>query len=662
MERHLTKDEIEFVIDFIIPRKGIPRKTAQSICDINRQKLVKQLEKIEINPVAIPELKEEIKKNWYKCQVSPGESVGITTAQSIGERQTQQTLNSVDYNEQILLANNNGGYVEKIGKFIDNLIENNKNTQFFENEQQYLDISKSGWMIPSVDENGKMTWEKILAVTRHPGKIIQVKTKTGRKVTASLGKSFLIMKNKKLVQIDGSELKIGDKLPLTLKFPMKEFYINDFNSLSENEQKQLLHMVKGQLTEIKDNEIFMVKPSEENIFNDVYMDEVVSIESKEMTHPYLYDFTVENTKNFMLFSGLNMADTFHSTGISSKTVLAGVPRFSELLNASKETKAPICSLYFKNKHNSIQELRNAIKDSIKEIFLEDLLEKPPVQSKTIVEKDWYIFYTQLFGDKWKEYDRVISFKLDRFLMYENQITLEKVAKKIEDAFADVCVIYSTNYHCELDVFINTDEVRNDDDIFKDDEECKDVYIEEIVIGTLNKIKISGITKVKNIFYEKKQGEWTIDTERGNLQELLAHPLIDSTRTMSNNIREIYSIFGIEAVRQYLIEEFGSVISSDGTFVNDCHIKLLVDIMTFSGAITSISRYGMKKETCGPMAKASFEESLDNFLRAGVYGEKETTDGVSSSIMLGKIAKFGTGICDIKYDTNKLVSNIVIEKN
>ena len=80
-------------------------------------------------------------------------------------------------------------------------------------------------------------------------------------------------------------------------------------------------------------------------------------------------------------------------------------------------------------------------------------------------------------------------------------------------------------------------------------------------------------------------------------------------------------------------------------------------MTFSGTITSISRYGMKKETCGPMAKASFEESLDNFLRAGVFGEKETTDGVSASIMLGKIAKFGTGICDIKYDIKKMLPNI-----
>lgn len=667
--RRLSKDEIEYVIDFVVPKKGLPLKTAESICEINRKKLISQLQKIEICPCAIDEFKEEIKKNWFKCQITPGESVGITTAQSIGERQTQQTLNSVSFEEKILLSNENGGYVEEIGKFIDERINNNKDVQYFENDQQYLDISKEGWKIPSVNEYGKMSWEKVLAITRHPGKIIEVCTRTGRKVTASLGKSFLVMQNKKLVQINGSDLKIGDKLPLTIKFPDFDF---DTRSLlkNNNETEEFyasICMMYGIFTKIVCDEngkynAVICTPEKENIFNDVYMDDVISITQKEMTYPYLYDFTVENTKNFMLLSGLNMADTFHSTGISNKTVLAGVPRFSELLGAAKESKAPICSLYFKNKYTSIQEIRKSIKDSIKENFLKDFLLEEPVHTSEIKEKKWYKTYSSLFGTKWHGYDKVIYLKLNRFTLFENQITLEKIAKKIEDAYSDVCVIYSPNFDCEIDIFVNTSEIRNEDDIFNDDEECKHVYIEEIVISTIKKINLSGIANVKNIFYEKRQNEWTIDTEGGDLLQLLAHPLVDSTRTISNNIWEIYKIFGIEAARQYLVEEFGAVMSSDGTFVNDCHIKLLVDIMTFSGTITSISRYGMKKETCGPMAKASFEESLDNFLKAGVYGEKETTNGVSASIMLGKVAKFGTGICDILYDLPKTVNDIVIEKN
>ena len=125
--------------------------------------------------------------------------------------------------------------------------------------------------------------------------------------------------------------------------------------------------------------------------------------------------------------------------------------------------------------------------------------------------------------------------------------------------------------------------------------------------------------------------------------------------------EIYRVFGIEATRQFLIEEFMDVVSSDGTFVNSSHVELLVDLMVYTGTIISISRYGQKKVGSGPMSKASFEESLENFLKAGLNGEKETTDGVSASIMLGKLPKTGTGVFDLKVDVNAIMRMGKIEE-
>jgi hypothetical protein len=119
--------------------------------------------------------------------------------------------------------------------------------------------------------------------------------------------------------------------------------------------------------------------------------------------------------------------------------------------------------------------------------------------------------------------------------------------------------------------------------------------------------------------------------------------------------EIYNVFGIEAVRQFLIDEFMDVVSSDGTFVNSSHVELLVDLMVYTGSIISISRYGQKKVGSGPLSKASFEESLENFLKAGLNGEIETTEGVSASIMLGKIPKTGTGIFDLKVDIETIMN-------
>ena len=181
-----------------------------------------------------------------------------------------------------------------------------------------------------------------------------------------------------------------------------------------------------------------------------------------------------------------------------------------------------------------------------------------------------------------------------------------------------------------------------------------IYMEDVVLSALLDIRISGIQGIKDIFFEKRKSEWIITTEGSNLYQLFTNPLIDKTRTMSNDMWEIYNIFGIEAARQFLIEEYMDIVSSDGTFVNSSNVELLVDIMVYTGSIISISRYGQKKVGCGPMAKASFEESLENFLKAGVNGEKESANGVSASIMLGKMPNIGTGVFDLMIDLPKLL--------
>ena len=75
---------------------------------------------------------------------------------------------------------------------------------------------------------------------------------------------------------------------------------------------------------------------------------------------------------------------------------------------------------------------------------------------------------------------------------------------------------------------------------------------------------------------------------------------------------------------------------------------MVDMMTYSGTLTSISRYGMDRNEVGPLAKATFEECMENFIKAGIYGENESTYGVSASIMCGKIIQSGTGMVNLLF--------------
>ena len=103
---------------------------------------------------------------------------------------------------------------------------------------------------------------------------------------------------------------------------------------------------------------------------------------------------------------------------------------------------------------------------------------------------------------------------------------------------------------------------------------------------------------------------------------------------------------LEAARQFMIDEFINVVSSDGTYINKCHVMLLVDIMTNTGELKPVSRYGTTRSDTGIISKASFEESIENFINAGFFTETEHITGVSSSIMCGREPQMGTGIVDV----------------
>ena len=83
------------------------------------------------------------------------------------------------------------------------------------------------------------------------------------------------------------------------------------------------------------------------------------------------------------------------------------------------------------------------------------------------------------------------------------------------------------------------------------------------------------------------------------------------------------------------------------------MRLLVEKMTFTGNISSISRYTLRRDGCGVLSKASFEESTDHFIKGGFQGEVELCDGVSASIIVANRAKIGTGFFELKVDVNQL---------
>lgn len=231
MTRLLTKSEINNILDFIKPRKGIPEDSAELIVKNTKETFEKQLKMQKVYPEIIPQLKEQLEKIYFKSMIPAGESVGVICAQSIGERNTQTTLNSVDYYDKILYMKDNNIFVENIGEFIDIFLENNKENivKYQENQTEYLGIG-SGYFIPSGDENGFVCWKPITAITKHlpDGDLVKVITRSGRIVSASQSKSFLTWNGEKFIDTLGSKVKVGDILPTTKRLErfgvIKEYF------------------------------------------------------------------------------------------------------------------------------------------------------------------------------------------------------------------------------------------------------------------------------------------------------------------------------------------------------------------------------------------------------------------------------------------------------
>ena len=192
------------------------------------------------------------------------------------------------------------------------------------------------------------------------------------------------------------------------------------------------------------------------------------------------------------------------------------------------------------------------------------------------------------------------------------------------------------------------------------------YIKNFIKNLSSKVIIKGISKIENISMFKnmdnyiyknksyiKQDEWVLDTKGINLLEIFQNNNIDLSRTVSNDIYEIYALLGIEAARQVILSEIREVIDSSGSYVNYRHLSLLCDTMTFKGSLMSIDRFGINRATTGPLAKCSFEETTDQLFKASIFGELDKLEGVSSNIMMGQIVPGGTGNVEVLLDESKL---------
>lgn len=339
-------------------------------------------------------------------------------------------------------------------------------------------------------------------------------------------------------------------------------------------------------------------------------------------------------------------DSFHSTGITNATVVTGVPRFNELVNCTQHPKNVMTKILLKYPYTSLHHVRSHVNPRLKHITMKDILDRFKIHPKRQIRDVWYRV-SKLLYNKRNTYRFCIRCFFDTSLLYVHRITLEYISTIIERKYNDVLCIWSPTHYGIVDIWYDHTMITTNEKLPVYDRHF--LYIHEHIIPELEKLYIQGIEGITNTNYVPlENGRWMVEAQGFNLKRILSMDYVDSTKTISNHIWEMFRTLGIEAVRTFLIHEFHQVISVD-SYINSRHIELLVDVMLFTGTISSISRYGVHKNQSGALSKCSFEESLDQILKAGIYGEKEHIIGVSGAIICGKLSNVGTGMCDLMYD-------------
>ena len=372
-----------------------------------------------------------------------------------------------------------------------------------------------------------------------------------------------------------------------------------------------------------------------------------------------------------------------SGGLNNQSVItnSGIPRIQEILafTTSENMKTPSMKIYLKPQYSSNKEIAFEVRNQIEYTKLEDLLISSEIlyiadktKSKYEEEDEQFEIFQEIIEltetqcvpiDSlsnwvlWMEFDREIMLRKN---IYMNDIK-EEISKN--------CNV-DTNIHCVVSN-MNSNRLTLRIRVRRTLEEGEGYISFFRSLGddllSIPLRGIPGITKtfpvlVKNgkISYEpdgtmKTENEWVLTTDGSNLIAVLSNHYVDVSRTTTNDISEIYSLFGIEGARHAIIREMNETIYEGANKnLNIRHYAILADFMTYRGKIMQIQRNGSGKSPyISPLGRASFESMDKVLVNAGIFSENDKMEGISSNIMTGQCGRYGTNSFDLYMDTNML---------
>jgi DNA-directed RNA polymerase subunit A" len=293
--------------------------------------------------------------------------------------------------------------------------------------------------------------------------------------------------------------------------------------------------------------------------------------------------------------------TYHLAGAAGIKVTFGLPRLVEIFDAKRNIETPMMTIYLKKEYNTKEDA-------------EKLAYK--IVERRVSDLSKYIFIDIGEG--------TINIEV------EDKRKIEKIERVIKEFLSKRAIVkVKGNY---VIISPKTKEFQ-----FLDLQKLK----EEV-----SNIVVEGIEGVTAAIVRKEGDNWIVQTIGTNLREVLRLDEVNEFKTISNDIYEVYEVFGIEAARNVIIKEAYKTMQEQGLDVDIRYLLLLADVMTWNGGISSIGRYGVAGAKASVLSRAAFEETLKHLIRASIRNEVDEFKGLFENVMVGQPAPVGTGMFEL----------------
>jgi DNA-directed RNA polymerase subunit A" len=303
-------------------------------------------------------------------------------------------------------------------------------------------------------------------------------------------------------------------------------------------------------------------------------------------------------------------NTFHFAGVASQSV-EGLPRLIEILDMKKSLSQPMMKLYLKKDKKLSDEKIKLLAKKIKETKLAE-----------------FVTSTEILMD-----DNIVEIVLDTKALSKLDIDPEKIVSYLDRKIKKFASLE------ENKLTIKGEKVPS----LKRLMEVKELALSSIVYG---------VKGIKDISIMKEEGEVVFYTQGIALKAMMKFEELDINRLYCNSVEDMYNLFGIEAARNTIIKEIKDVVASQGLSINDRHVLLIADAMTYTGEPRGMTRYGIVADKLNVLTRASFETPLKHIARGALLNEENKLSSITENVMTNQMVNVGTGMVRVAVKKNK----------